>query len=517
MNNLLVIIFSLLAGLLLGFISFNYFLRSKITQINSSINEIIKGNYYEDFKTENFVGVLKETATLLNSLRKNLIKNSFETQVVSSQITSVSEQLSLTVDETSCCAEQLTTEANDLSQLNNTSYKRVKNSINNIKGIISLFENIKNSSSKISCTSHESKLIVSRGLKEIMDIVETIKEIKSATDKTVDSIEELKHISKEISFILDTVSNISSQTNLLSLNASIESARAGTYGKGFSVVANEIRKLAEISQNSVSEISKLVNRIEHHMELVVNTVKPNQKSVEKSVQYSQNIEDVLKQIKQSFENVFSLTEDVVHVIDSEQQVIDNINDEFTHLEEDFEEVNSSVNNVYEAVTKQTDSIKDLDHMKDFLTNASKIMSVLLDKVDATSIDSNMNSIKSQCNETIKLIKNELLSTYELVGLKENVHKNTLDKFLSTHSYIEAVWTNDTKGKFIYSNPTAGIPNASVRQWFKESVKGTEFVSSVYISSITSNPCVTVSLPILDSHGNIVGVIGADLKIEVDIS
>lgn len=516
MNNILFVIFYILIGFIAGAVLANYFFGRKIKLVNIAINEFNNGNYYHEIKEENFKDILKETTKLLNSLRKNLIKNNFETQVVSSQITSVSQQLSLTMEETSSCAEKLTIEADDLSKLNNTSYERVKGSINSIKGILDLFENIKNSSSKISYTSDESKLIVSRGLKEIMEIVEAIKEIKSTTDKTVESITELKDISKEISFILDTVSTIAEQTNLLSLNAAIESARAGEYGKGFTVVANEIRNLAENSQNSVSEISKLVNGIENHMELVVNTVKPNQKSVEKSVRHSQDIEEVLNKIKQSFENVFSLTEDVVTIIDNKQTVIDHISDELTNLQSDFEDVNCNVNNVYEAVTNQTNSIKDLDHMKDFLLNASKTMEVLTDKIEGNSTDANMSVVKNHCDKTIKIIKNELLSKKELLELTKDIHKNILDKFLQEHSYIEAVWANDIKGKFIYSNPHEGIANASMRQWFKESIKGTEFVSPVYISSITSNPCVTVSLPILNTSGDIVGVIGADLKIEIDI-
>lgn len=517
MNNILLVILCLLAGFILGFIIIGYFFNKKIEIINSIIDEITKGNYSYNVKEKNFTGALRKTTSLLKFLKKSLIKNTFETQVVSSQITSVSQQLSLTIEETSTCAQQLTNEANGLSKLNNTSYEKVKSTIGEIKNILNLFENIKNASSKISDTSDESKLIISKGLKEIMEMVEAIKEIKSSTDKTVNSIEELKQISKEISIILDTVSSIAEQTNLLSLNASIEAARAGEHGKGFSVVANEIRTLAENSQNSVSEISKLVNSIENQMGIVIDTVKPNQKSVEKSVKYSQNIEEVLNKIKQSFENVFSLTEGVTNVVDEEHQVIENVSNEFSNLERDLDEINISVNNVYRAVTKQTTSIKDLDNMKDFLTNASNVMTVLSDKMEGSSaVDSNMESINNQCTETIKLMKDELLSSYQLIDLKKEIHKNILDKFLSDHSYIEAIWTNDTKGKFIYSNPNAGIANANVRQWFKESVQGKDFASPVYISSITSNPCVTVSLPILTPDKKIVGVIGVDLKVEVDI-
>jgi hypothetical protein len=79
--------------------------------------------------------------------------------------------------------------------------------------------------------------------------------------------------------------------------------------------------------------------------------------------------------------------------------------------------------------------------------------------------------------------------------------------------VEAIWSNRINGSFIYSNPPAGIPNALIRPWFRESIKGLVHVSEVYISAITKNPCLTVSIPIQD-HNHIIGVLGADLAIHL---
>ncbi|MBN9654473.1 globin-coupled sensor protein [Halobacillus sp. GSS1] len=88
--------------------------------------------------------------------------------------------------------------------------------------------------------------------KQMNQIQENINEISG-------DMEKLKHVAEEISKIVTIVSSIAEQTNLLSLNASIEAARAGEHGAGFTVVANEVRKLSEQTQNSVAEVSDLIS------------------------------------------------------------------------------------------------------------------------------------------------------------------------------------------------------------------------------------------------------------------
>lgn len=109
----------------------------------------------------------------------------------------------------------------------------------------------------------------------------------------------------------------------------------------------------------------------------------------------------------------------------------------------------------------------------------------------------------------------MLCIPEFPAMQPEHHKKILDKVMANNKMIEAIWSNNQNGKFIYSNPAAGIANAKVRDWFKSSVQGNQYLSDVYISAITKNPCITISLPILDKGGEIMGVLGADLKFLTD--
>lgn len=108
-----------------------------------------------------------------------------------------------------------------------------------------------------------------------MDIELMIKGIQDSADTNIESIKlvgELENQSKEIGDIVQAVVRIADQTNLLALNAAIEAARAGEHGKGFAVVADEVRNLAETSEKSARDIRELVNEIQKNVKVVVEDI-----------------------------------------------------------------------------------------------------------------------------------------------------------------------------------------------------------------------------------------------------
>jgi hypothetical protein len=100
----------------------------------------------------------------------------------------------------------------------------------------------------------------------------------------------------------------------------------------------------------------------------------------------------------------------------------------------------------------------------------------------------------------------------IVSLQENAHTQKLAEVLKQHHELEAAWTNSVDGRFICSLPPAGIANAATREWFLEAIEGNFFVSAIYVSAISYKPCITISLPIKNMTGEIIGVLGVDLRI-----
>lgn len=183
------------------------------------------GVYADDGKPLGAVEIVKDN-TLYHKLMKSL-------EVDSEQLSAVSEQLAASAQEVSALSDRLNTQSN-----------------------LSLQE-----------SSHGLNLAINaRGKSDNSDsfaaeVNENMKKISESMENSIRIINTLKEKSESILSIVSTIQQIASQTNLLALNASIEAARAGEAGKGFSVVADEIRKLAESSNDSAKEIMGTVNQI----------------------------------------------------------------------------------------------------------------------------------------------------------------------------------------------------------------------------------------------------------------
>lgn len=126
---------------------------------------------------------------------------------------------------------------------------------------------------------------------------------------------------------------------------------------------------------------------------------------------------------------------------------------------------------------------------------------------------NTKDISNQVNLLLRYLKNVIATFPTLTGGNAIIHKGILDTVLNENNNIEAIWTNDTDGTFIYSNPPAGIANASIRDWYNHAAAGEIYQSEVYTSAISNQSCITVSMPIKDDFDQVVGVIGADIGIE----
>jgi len=146
------------------------------------------------------------------------------------------------------------------------------------------------------------------GGKLVQATVEQMHSIADTVEHSSAVIEKLGERSKEIGAIIDTISGIAEQTNLLALNAAIEAARAGEHGRGFSVVAEEVRKLAEESQGAATKISDLIAAIQKETGAAVSAMETGRAEAEKGRANVQSTGEGFKAIMERIEGIHSDTQ-----------------------------------------------------------------------------------------------------------------------------------------------------------------------------------------------------------------
>ncbi|WP_306413976.1 methyl-accepting chemotaxis protein [Helicobacter heilmannii] len=149
----------------------------------------------------------------------------------------------------------------------------------------------------------ENQQLTSDGNCMIEKTTANIQNVASTMNNNVQLVDTLNTQSDSISSITQTIKDIADQTNLLALNAAIEAARAGEHGRGFAVVADEVRKLAERTGKSVMEIAAIIGSIREVTQQVVGSISTGAAEAEKTAELSYETQDLMEKIKAASDRV----------------------------------------------------------------------------------------------------------------------------------------------------------------------------------------------------------------------
>ncbi len=282
----------------------------KLTEISSKIAD---GNLADTSDTFADTDKIKSNneITLLEKSIYNMQKSLFETvssiSGASKRINKSSADLAAVAEEQSASSEELNAQSETIeSNVQNTS-ATIEEVTSGVEEVASSAQNVSSISQNLLSQSENTSAAAENGKQMLMDATESIVGASKQASHTQSLVLKLSDNAKNVEEIVDTISSIAEQTNLLALNAAIEAARAGEAGKGFAVVADEIRKLAEESKNSTVNIANILKEIQSGAENV-NT------ATTKTVEIVNRVSDQGNKIGQQFNLILSNVEKISSVV-----------------------------------------------------------------------------------------------------------------------------------------------------------------------------------------------------------
>lgn len=354
---------ALAISVLIGILVMVFIRKTIISPLNGIVYEaniIAAGDLSQQdiqVKTKDEIGQLGNAFNSMKNNLSNLIKN---IQVNSEQVNAAAQELSASTEEISATTEDVTVRVNDTAERAQISAHASNESARAMEETAAGVQRIAESTQKLLGNSVDATQTAKDGGQIIYDAQQQMSIISSSTNSVNALVQKLAQQTEEINNISQLITSITDQTNLLALNAAIEAARAGEHGKGFAVVADEVRKLAEQSKSSANSIVNLTLEIKADTQNVERAVSESLVSVEDGVKIISHagesfitIVDAVTQMSMQIQEISSTSEELSA---SAEQVTASIN-EIAHSSN---ESSGNLEMIAAAVEEQTASMQQVN-------------------------------------------------------------------------------------------------------------------------------------------------------------
>lgn len=337
-------------------------------------NDIANGNLKDDKIVLNRKDEFGRLINALNTMKDNLRSMIWKISNTAQQVAASSEELSASGNQVGTAAEQVGHAIQEVASGAEEQSAQIEETSKMVEELIDTVNNVGKNTSDLANDGKDVMENINRGRESVNEVNDKIDSVKEDALEVSKLIKSLGKTSNKIINIVGLINSMAEQTNLLALNAAIEAARAGEAGRGFSVVADEIRELAEESSDATGKISGLITSIQNDVTRVIEKVNESTDSVEDSVGASRRvdsafvaIEGTAKKLQQTLIKTTEQAKMMAGISDEVSIIIQNVASVSQEAASQSEEVAASSEEQIAATEEIVDSSRQLAEMADELS------------------------------------------------------------------------------------------------------------------------------------------------------
>ncbi len=331
--SLMLAVMVLLTALISQFLGM-YWLMGQIRSLELKLKKVAQGDFsdkLDDDVSDNEVGRMHRAYNGMIEQVGNMVRNASQ---LSESVSHSTLQLTEAANKSEAQVSQQTHEIEQVA----TAMNEMSSTIATVAG----------HASSTAESAHSATGDAAHGKEVVGQSVENISKMATRLKDAADVVQKLEEDSQEIGKVLTVITGIAEQTNLLALNAAIEAARAGEQGRGFAVVADEVRTLAQRTQESTEEIQKIIERLQTQTGKAVDVMERSSSAASESVEQIHSATTVLENISNAINSINEMASLIATASQQQSDVAHNIDNNISNIANAANETNSTARGVREV-------------------------------------------------------------------------------------------------------------------------------------------------------------------------